>query len=456
MNSTGLTEPATAATVLINFYREPAKFRHRLVHESGGVAGGALILKYAQHKWPAVLYQGRTQLDIDELRRAARFFIQQVCFWDDATLYQLLCLPVDAKPAVIKGHYRLLVGMIHPDRQRAAGERWPANCIARVNHAFEILADENRRAEYDVSLGRRFASTQATEFAVDASGTASSAKWRNMGDRTTPPAFGRPAFIAVALIALVLVSQLWMAGQLPEEYAVLERTVPFATLANWIKGGQTVPRVSATADLPGLHSANSPPDALIRKESLTYRSDNSKSNMERLDSPVPAGSGELNERSSAQGFGRDDSAARSMPSSFSGAPPANDKTDQRNPDTRQVEQLEAIVFLLATSVEAGDLPAFMNLFDSASMSKVKLAAIEQAFGQFFRSTRDRRLSFDRLTWQITGPAIVGRGAVIVEARYLAESASRSRNGPVSMELVRRNGRFAIRDLNLYPYELAKQ
>jgi hypothetical protein len=93
-------------------------------------------------------YQAR---DLPELRAAARFFIEQLLFRQDADHYRLLGLEQSATEAQIKDHHRLLMRLIHPDREQS-GDAWKEAYASRVNRAYNVLRDADARANYDTTL----------------------------------------------------------------------------------------------------------------------------------------------------------------------------------------------------------------------------------------------------------------------------------------------------------------
>src|ERR1700694_113072 len=136
---------ASVASRLLAFYREPVRFRPRFIHGQESLAGGDHILKFAHGKFSPCVLRDFSNQERARLRAAAIAFIRQVCFWEGATHYQLLCVSADAKRDAIKEHYRLLMALIHPDRQDPAVEPWPTGCAQRVNRAYAVLCDEGLR-----------------------------------------------------------------------------------------------------------------------------------------------------------------------------------------------------------------------------------------------------------------------------------------------------------------------
>lgn len=93
----------------------------------------------------------------DELRDAARFLVQQLCFARGASHYRVLGLEPDATVEQIKEHHRLLMRLFHPDRA-GSGESWTDHFASRVNEAWTVLSRAQPRAVYDA--GRSPSSSQ--------------------------------------------------------------------------------------------------------------------------------------------------------------------------------------------------------------------------------------------------------------------------------------------------------
>ena len=86
----------------------------------------------------------------DELRDAARFLVQQLCFARGACHYRVLGLEPDATVEQMKEHHRLLIRLFHPDRA-GGDESWTDHFASRVNEAWTVLSRAQPRAAYDAS-----------------------------------------------------------------------------------------------------------------------------------------------------------------------------------------------------------------------------------------------------------------------------------------------------------------
>src|ERR1700693_1726317 len=145
---------ASVAAQLLAFYGEPVRYPPRFLHVQEALEGGDHILKFAQGKFSHGVLRDFSNQERARLREAAIAFIRQVCFWEGATHYQLLCVSPDAKRDAIKEHYRLLMALIHPDRRDPSVEPWPTGCAQRVNRASAVLCAEGLRQGYDQGLGK--------------------------------------------------------------------------------------------------------------------------------------------------------------------------------------------------------------------------------------------------------------------------------------------------------------
>ena len=88
---------------------------------------------------------------VSELETAALFFIRQVLLAHGGTHYRVLGLSRDATAEQVKAHYRLIIRLFHPDRA-AAGDEWSKTYAPRINEAYNVLRNPQKRAQYDASL----------------------------------------------------------------------------------------------------------------------------------------------------------------------------------------------------------------------------------------------------------------------------------------------------------------
>lgn len=65
-------------------------------------------------------------------------------------LYAELGVTPQAEPEVIRAAFRALAQRYHPDRQTGASALWAAK-MARINQAYNVLSQPERRRAYDAS-----------------------------------------------------------------------------------------------------------------------------------------------------------------------------------------------------------------------------------------------------------------------------------------------------------------
>jgi DnaJ-class molecular chaperone len=82
------------------------------------------------------------------LKNAAALYVRHVFFRPDATPYQILGLRPGASAPAIKERFRLLMHLVHPDRQDA-DNAWPESLAALANRA---VSDQEARAAYAATL----------------------------------------------------------------------------------------------------------------------------------------------------------------------------------------------------------------------------------------------------------------------------------------------------------------
>ncbi|MCM2329108.1 MAG: J domain-containing protein, partial [Lysobacter sp.] len=136
-----MPDASHTASQLLAFHAEPVRYRPRLTHGRESFPGGGHVFRFAQGKFPAGILRELSTQERERLQEAASFFVRQVCFWEDATHYQMLCVAPDSRLAAIRESYHGLMALIHPDRQADGEERWPAECAQRVNKAWAVLSD---------------------------------------------------------------------------------------------------------------------------------------------------------------------------------------------------------------------------------------------------------------------------------------------------------------------------
>jgi hypothetical protein len=88
----------------------------------------------------------------DALTAAALFLVRHVLFVPGATHYRVLGLNPSAEPERIGEHYRVLVGLFHPDRLPPNQRQRGAQETARLNAAYAVLKEPDSRRRYDLEI----------------------------------------------------------------------------------------------------------------------------------------------------------------------------------------------------------------------------------------------------------------------------------------------------------------
>jgi curved DNA-binding protein CbpA len=131
--------------------------------------------------------------------------------------YRILGISPLANETEIKSAYRMLAKRYHPDTMPPERREWARNQMARINAAYQVLQDPQRRARYDLERGYAWAQRPAAQFAVKGTAAASnSAIWHRQRarERLRRQRAKRWQLIAIlcgaALIAGILITLLFV------------------------------------------------------------------------------------------------------------------------------------------------------------------------------------------------------------------------------------------------------
>jgi uncharacterized protein (TIGR02246 family) len=156
------------AELLLRFYREPSRFRGEARRRDAPPADNEVILKLAlgrriEFTDPALNEPGT----VTALKVAAALYVRHVFFRPDATPYQILGLAPGASGPAIKESFRLLMQLVHPDRQDSRNA-WPESFAALANRAYGVLRNQDSRVTYDRDAVARAAVARAVHRAAAA------------------------------------------------------------------------------------------------------------------------------------------------------------------------------------------------------------------------------------------------------------------------------------------------
>lgn len=442
---------ASVATQLLAFYREPARFRPHFLHGDEPLPEGHVVLKFALGRFSPGWHRDLSRHDQQDLIQAARAFVRQVCLWERATHYQVLCLGRTAAHDEVKENYRLLMALLHPDRRDAD---WPADSAQRVNDAYALLSDDKARRVYDEGLIK---SHHSMPFEPVFGSAPHAVTRRRRG-------FVRPFLAVVAGGAAIFLVQAWWVGDVPKHYTLLERSLPLGGSSQWVRDAlptglphfldskpslvfdplellapaKAPPRLASVA--VWTPAPPPPPVARMVSGSVVVKD---PAFSPREAAPAP--------RESARGTVREPVREILQPSlklaQAAGAPAARSAPAVARPTTEEIEMLIARV---VSYYEAGDSEGLVGLFDPSELGFWKGIRTRSAYSDFFRSTRQRRLRMDRLSWQAAPQAAQARGQATLTANYAEGSGKLERKVDVEIDIGMRNGEARITRLLLYP------
>lgn len=435
---------------LLAFLREPARERPRYTSGREPIPGGDQLIRFAQGKFPPHVLSRTTPSERLELREAAQAFIRQVCFWDNATHYQLLCAPPGTSHAALKENYRLLMALIHPDRRDADSAAWPRDCAQRVNRAYETLTDENLRREYDASLDRQRAAHVASSTGSFAAPHVRGRHRMRWTRRLAAAGLALGALV-VALVAFEALfadhpherlAGLWTGERSSEKIgtarppryinstSVDARKEPIAEkgpfevpvltpLWRAITGTRTAPPHEDTratwSKAPA--AAAPPPPAESGRTEIAPASVVAQAPAQPAPEATPA------------------TAKPASPAAIPGLP---------------ARDIEVLVVRLVDSYEAGDVDRLMALVDTSERGFWPTSLMRQSYSDFFRATRVRHLHVTNLDWRNADHEAHARGQALLRAEYEDDRGVVERNVDVEMDIALRGGQARIVRLKLYP------
>ncbi|MBK6395433.1 MAG: DnaJ domain-containing protein [Betaproteobacteria bacterium] len=159
------------ARLLLRYARDPSRYRTEARGPDASLVDTDVVLRLAQGRRVELGGPTIEGTDTVALRDAAVGYLREVFFRPDASPYQTLGLAPDASQDAIKERFRLLMLLVHPDRQ-GAGPAWPDRCASQANQAYAILRDPGSRAAFDRQEREKAAAAQAAQQAAVAKAAA--------------------------------------------------------------------------------------------------------------------------------------------------------------------------------------------------------------------------------------------------------------------------------------------
>lgn len=449
---------ASVASQLHAFVRDPAHWRPRFAHGKDALPDGAIVLRFAQGRFSRKLMRELPASARSELRDAANMFIRQVCFREAATHYQVLCVPCGAKHDAIKENYHLMMALIHPDRQDPALEHWPTDCAQRVNQAYAVLSDDALRQDYDLGLKKLEA---GNPYAPQAPRRRGEPRRRSKTGRAGAW-LAKALFAFTAVIATLLLLEVWLADP-SDEYSMLQGAFSTRQDRDMLASADR-PRFigkDAGASLPPRPEVDTAAPraqgfSLFRPLWRAFAGSDAEApavpppvahvppvEPPRRVTPAPQVVAEVSRDSPVRKREIALAQTTAPPSAVSAPPTAP-------PSAVSAQDIEVLVARLVGYYEAGDTDKLMSLLDSGNAGFWQTARTRQAYLEFFRATRQRRLRVNNLAWHTAAQSAQAKGEATVFAEYFDEPGTLERRVDVEMDIAMRDGMAKITRLSLFP------
>jgi type IV secretory pathway TrbD component len=440
---------ASVAAQLLAFLREPARWRPRYIHGDERLPEGHVVLKFALKRFSPGWHRDLSAHDQEELVRAASAFVRQVCLWERATPYQLLCLPQDADAAAIKENYRLMMALMHPDRLETAGA-WPANAAQRVNEAYSLLTDFARRREFDEGQAIKAHSEQVHV----AQASVRVARGRASSQPRAMAGYLRRFLVVTGMLAVVFVVQAWWMNDVPSHYGLLERAYP-TRAASWMR--DALPPGSLPRFMESKPTIDFDPMELLaptrvpqRLASVSIALPGPAANIAPQGEGTPMSTAPRSPPPAAFiAAGNEPAPIRLAQASTTPAAPASSPAPAPGPNTPTSQDVEVLVARLVSYYESGDVDGLMSLFDSDELGFWQGLRSRSAYSEFFRSSKQRRLRMDRLQWTVDAQSAAARGDATVMAE-MADGSKLERKTDIVLDVRLRGGQARITRLAIFP------
>jgi hypothetical protein len=435
------TAAAFVASQLREFLREPTRHRPAWIHGERPLPDGQVVLKLALGRFAALAIDDGPAGERETLVQAARAFVRDVCLWERSSHYQVLCLGPDATDEAIRENYRLLMALLHPDRQDPDRDReWPSGSAQRVNEAHDALSDADRREEYDRAMPRLRPRVESPPDRRDSPAP------RGKSIRVM-----QTAALVVGVTAALLLLQAWWVDDTPKHVALLEGTLPAnpSGYASSDVSAEGLPRFLATKPSLGLDLLQplETPRATRRLAALISLSE---ARSAPISPPAAPSSGAIVEAAAPAASVASPPAVVVTPVPLLRLAQATSAPAARKPNSPEVVEIELLVARLVSSYEQGDADALMGLFAAGEPGFFKAQRTRGAYADFFRATRDRRLRVDRLDWRTEGDLAHLRGDATVSAEYVDGRGSLERKVPLEIDVSLRDGQARMTALALFP------
>jgi len=509
-----MPEPLPAdrtAELLLWYFQEPGRYRAEGRRRDAPLLDSEVVLKLALGRrvefFLATLNDAQT---VATLRDAAALYVRFLFFRPDATPYQILGLAPGTSPQAIKESFRLLMQLVHPDRQDARVV-WPDSFAAQANRAYGVLRNQDARANFDREAEARAAMARAMHRAAAASAAskmpvvlrprpglgrggalrrAMLPEWLTAGvggyARAHPAATAFAALIGTA--ALTVGAMVWERheGELTREVEATPRPAAPTAVARVPASDGIPPLASGVPEAPVVTADSRPPPRAAPTLASAAVADSGATRVplpillpESLvpvaraappeafaPAPVPAiANVEPGLFPEPPVAGTSPGAAVGVPV-LTAAPAVAGSSVSANLTIARAEPVATamvpavaplppatteIETLFATFVEAyerGRIDAFAALFDDDADTNLRhgRAAIRGEYDELFRLSQWRKMQLTRVNWKRVGDRTVAKGEITVRIGW-RDGREVEQRLAMDMELVRRDGRVVIARLS---------
>jgi hypothetical protein len=445
---------------------------------------------------------------VETLGQAARAYVRHLFFRPDPTPYQVFGLEPGAPPEAIKECFRLLMQLVHPDRQ-GGKKRWPDACAAQANWAYSMLRDQETRRTFEEEAEARAALQRAINRAAMASEASQMPmvvfpkkpvkerfalphqlpEWLTNGvggyvrHHPATTAFGvlisiaalivgtslsggrdgslvrvaredRPATVAPTPVPPLEVSAVHATqaadpAQPRNPHPAAERPVVLASASSKVEIGRAPP------ERPTPQAPSTPASAASGSPAASPVSAATAAGLPKTaaDSPVVDTAA-----ITTQAVAKADPAPPAAPSSVAigaAAPAPSVAASVVQPVATAAPpadaEVEALLANFVDSYQRGRVDAFCALFDDDADTNLRhgRTAIRSEYDELFRMSQWRRMQLTRISWRPIGDRAFAKGELTVRIGW-RDGREIEQRVNVDMEFVRRDGRVVIARLAHQP------
>ena len=484
--------PQALLEIAVAFYKAPGRFPDLRNAARKFPGDGSAVLRLATGADPTTLGVAVPPVSVEELRDASVFFVEQVFLASGADYYRLHGLDRNADAADIKEHHRLLMRLLHPDRPHA-DRQWQASAASRVNQAYTVLRDPERRRQYDLALHDSRASAARN---IQATGIAAVPRRRHAPSSADTRRAATPlaryvwrhlpqvVLTATLFFAVGGVGWVWMSNQPSGALGGGDdrgRVITATELAQLEPASVREPAPAAVAEAPAAIAQDPPPQPIAEKtvppvspDPVANRSEappvkavaipTSRPIETRLAEPSrtalaprPAATqgqaqaraplwpsmkvGDFTAGAAEQGASAQTSQGRAV----SDVPVTVAEPVPAKP--RPVVEPGTVIPVFARLYERGDLDRFMELFDENARNETGgKANIRRDYEDLFAVTANRQVIIWDMAWAPKEDAWYGEGRFQVRVQRKNEGFLRMYEGTLRLDLVAVNDRFLIRGI----------